>query len=57
LAQALELYTPLLIFDVMTRSDNETIVPETPVFCMEETVVSLLDLCIAQKVYVHDLST
>jgi hypothetical protein len=57
LARAPELYTPLLIFNVMTRSDDETIVPETHVFCMEEAIVSLSDLCIAQRAYVHDLST
>jgi hypothetical protein len=29
----------------MTRRDNETIVPETHAFCMEEAIVSLSSLC------------
>jgi hypothetical protein len=39
----------LSIFDVMTRSDDETIVPETHVFCMEEAIVTQSGLCTTQQ--------
>jgi hypothetical protein len=47
--QASALSTALSIFDVMMRSDDETIVPKTHTFCMEEAIVTQSGLCMTQQ--------